>query len=288
MIAVTGANGQLGRQVLKALARLSPETQIIAAVRSPDKAGDLQSDTVTVRQADYDAPETLKTAFEGISTLLLVSSSEVGQRTRQHAAVIEAAKAAGVKTLAYTSLLKADVSPMQLAEEHRDTETLLKQSGLQTMILRNGWYLENYDDSLKGAVANGVLAGAAGEGVVNAATRADYAEAAARVLLAPDDHIGRVYELAGQPGLTLPALAQAATALTGVEIHYANMTPEAYQGILVEHGLPELFAAILADSDAGITKGALESPSEDLAQLLGRATTSWHDHVKQLLIPSQG
>lgn len=288
MIAVTGANGQLGRQVLKALAGLSPGTHVIAAVRSPHKAADLQSETVSVRQADYDATDTLKTAFEGVNTLLLISSSEVGQRARQHAATIAAAKAAGVKTLVYTSLLKADISPLRLAEEHRDTEALLRQSGLQTIILRNSWYLENYDDSLKSAVANGVLAGAAGEGVINAATRADYAEAAANILLAPDDHIGRVYELAGQPGLTLPALAQAASALAGVKVQYADMTPEAYQHVLMEHGLSEAFAAILADSDAGIANGGLNSDSEDLAQLLGHAPTVWQDHVRRVLAPAQG
>lgn len=283
MIAVTGANGQLGRHVLNALARRAPQTPVIAAVRTPEKAADLQAGAIRLRQADYDAPETLRAAFDGVETVLLISSSEVGQRARQHHAVIEAAKAAGVKALVYTSILKADVSPMQLAVEHRETEAELARSGLQTVILRNSWYLENYNDSLKGAVASGVLAGAAGTGVINAATRADYAEAAVTVLLDPAAHAGRVYELAGQPGMTLAQLAQAASAITGQDVHYADMTPDAYANVLIDHGVPEGFANILADSDAGMKLGALESASTDLATLLGHAPTPWRDHVEQLL-----
>ena len=197
-IAITGATGQLGRLVVEKLKAVAPVDQIVAVVRDPAKAADLG---VEARQADYTQPAALETALQGVDTLLLISSSEVGQRTPQHRNVIEAAKKAGVKRIAYTSVLHADSSPMSLATEHRETEALLKESGLAYTILRNGWYTENYVGAVPGALAGGALVGSAQNGKIRSATREDFAEAAVGELTG-EGHEGKTYELAGDEAYT--------------------------------------------------------------------------------------
>ena len=144
----------------------------------------------------------LDAAFAGVDRLLLVSGSAVGQRITQHANVIDAAKAAGVGFVAYTSITRADTSDLALAAEHQATEELLAASGLPHALLRNSWYLENYTGQVGTALEHGVVLGAAGEGRVSAATRADYADAAA-VVLAGEGHEGAVYELGADRAFTL-------------------------------------------------------------------------------------
>lgn len=272
MIVITGASGQLGRLVIEALLHKLPASEIVAAVRTPAKVSDLAARGVQVRQADYTQPATLDAAFQGADKLLLISSSEVGQRVPQHRAVIDAAQRAGVKLLAYTSLLHADVSPLGLAAEHQATEALLRTSGLPHVILRNGWYTENYAASVPAALAHGVLLGSAGTGRIASAARADYAEAAAAVLT-QDDQAGRVYELAGDTAYTLAELAAEITTQSGKEIAYKDLPEADYKAILLGAGLPEGLAALLADSDVGASKGGLFDDSRQLSQLIGRPTT---------------
>lgn len=272
MIVITGASGQLGRLVIEALLHTLPASEIVAAVRSPAKVSDLAARGVQVRQADYTQPATLDAAFQGADKLLLISSSEVGQRVPQHRAVIDAAQRAGVKLLAYTSLLHADVSPLGLAAEHQATEALLRASGLPHVLLRNGWYTENYAASVPAALAHGVLLGSAGTGRIASAARADYAEAAAAVLT-QDDQAGRVYELAGDTAYTLAELAAEITTQSGKEIAYKDLPEADYKAILLGAGLPEGLAALLADSDVGASKGGLFDDSCQLSQLIGRPTT---------------
>ena len=272
MIVITGASGQLGRLVIEALLHTLPASEIVAAVRTPAKVSDLAARGVQVRQADYTQPATLDAAFQGADKLLLISSSEVGQRVPQHRAVIDAAQRAGVKLLAYTSLLHADVSPLGLAAEHQETEALLRASGLPHVLLRNGWYTENYAASVPAALAHGVLLGSAGTGRIASAARADYAEAAAAVLT-QDDQAGRVYELAGDTAYTLAELAAEITTQSGKEIAYKDLPEADYKAILLGAGLPEGLAALLADSDVGASKGGLFDDSRQLSQLIGRPTT---------------
>lgn len=272
MIVITGASGQLGRLIIEALLHTLPASEIVAAVRTPAKVSDLAARGVQVRQADYTQPATLDAAFQGADKLLLISSSEVGQRVPQHRAVIDAAQRAGVKLLAYTSLLHADVSPLGLAAEHQATEALLRASGLPHVILRNGWYTENYAASVPAALAHGVLLGSAGTGRIASAARADYAEAAAAVLT-QDDQAGRVYELAGDTAYTLAELAAEITTQSGKEIAYKDLPEADYKAILLGAGLPEGLAALLADSDVGASKGGLFDDSRQLSQLIGRPTT---------------
>ncbi|RAH29223.1 SDR family oxidoreductase [Pantoea agglomerans] len=282
MIAVTGATGQLGRFVIDALLKKVPAGEIIAAVRTPAKAADLAALGVIVRQTDYGQPETLEAAFAGVDKLLLISGSEVGQREAQHKAVIEAARAAGVGFIAYTSLLHADTSPLGLGVEHRATEALLKASGIPFALLRNGWYSENYAASIPPALAHHAFIGAAGEGRIASAARQDYAEAAAEVMTR-EDQAGKVYELAGDDSYTLAQFAAEIAAQSGEKVDYVNLSQSEFAAALKNAGLPEGLAEMLADSDAGAEKGGLFDDSRQLSQLIGRPTTTWQAVIRAAL-----
>lgn len=282
MIVVTGATGQLGRLVVESLLQRVPAAQIIAAVRSPAKAQDLAALGVQVREADYGRPATLDAAFAGADKVLLISSSEVGSRVPQHQAVIDAAVRARVGLLVYTSLLRADTSPLGLADEHRQTEAALKASGLSTVVLRNGWYTENYAQSIAPALAHGVLLGSAGTGRIASAARADYAQAAAVVLTTPG-HAGQVYELAGDSAYTLTEFAAEVSAQSGKPVVYQDLPQAEFQAALQQAGLPAPIAGLLADSDAGAASGGLYDDGHALSKLIGRATTPLAKVVAQAL-----
>jgi NAD(P)H dehydrogenase (quinone) len=282
-IAITGATGQLGRLVIQSLLRRGvPAADLIAAVRTPAKAADLAALGVQVRQADYTRPDTLAAALQGVDRLLLISSSEVGQRTAQHRAAIDAAQAAGVKLVAYTSLLRADTSPLGLAAEHVATEALLRESGLPTVLLRNGWYTENYLASAPVALQHGAVLGSAKDGRIAAATRADYAEAAA-VAISGEGQAGRTYELAGDAAWTLADFAAELARQSGKPVVYKDLPEADYAAVLVQAGLPQGFADLLADSDAGASRGGLFDDSRTLSRLIGRPTTPLADAVKAAL-----
>ncbi len=273
MIAVTGATGQLGRLVIAALLEKGVKAdQIIALARRPEKAADLEQDGVQVRDFDYTQPEAMVIGLEGVSKLLLISSNELGQRAAQHQAVIDAAKQAGVQWLAYTSVLHATGSALGLAAEHEQTEQALAASGLPHVLLRNGWYNENHAAGVPAAVAHDALLGSAGEGRISSAARADYAEAAA-VVLAGEGHEGKTYELAGDSSYTLTELAAEVSRQAGKPVPYHNLSEAEYKAALIQAGLPEPVAELLANSDAAAAKGALFDDSKVLSKLIGRATT---------------
>ncbi|WFW82207.1 SDR family oxidoreductase [Citrobacter braakii] len=282
MIAITGATGQLGQHVIETLLKTVPASQIVAIVRNPAKATALSQQGITVRQADYSDEAAFTTALQGIDKLLLISSSEVGQRAPQHRNVINAAKAAHVKFIAYTSLLHADRSPLGLADEHVATEKMLAESGIAYAMLRNGWYTENYLASAPAALEHGVFIGAAGEGKIASATRADYAAAAARVI-SEDGHAGKIYELAGDAGWTLSQLAAELAKQSGKKVVYQNLSEADFAAALKSVGLPAGLADMLADSDVGASKGGLFDDSHTLSKLIGRPTTSLADSVKGIV-----
>lgn len=279
MIAITGATGQLGRLAVAALKRRVPPDQLVGLVRSPEKAADLG---IAARAADFALPETLEAAVKGIDKLLLISSSEIGMRTAQHRNVIEAAQRAGVNLIVYTSVLHADRSPLSLAEEHRQTEAMIKASGIPYVILRNGWYTENYTGSIPGALAGGAFIGSAGDGKISTATRADYAEAAA-VVLTTEGHAGKTYELAGDIAYTLSDLAAEISRQSGQEIPYKNLPEAEYARLLAGFGLPEAFAKGLAAWDVDASKDALFDDSRQLSRLIGRPTTPLAEAVTTAL-----
>lgn len=282
MIAITGATGQLGQHVFANLLNTTAANQLVAVVRNPAKAEALSQKGVVVRQADYGDEAALTRALQGVDKLLIISSSEVGQRAPQHRNIINAAKAAGVKFIAYTSLLHADTSPLGLADEHVATEKMLADSGIPYALLRNGWYTENYLASAPAALEHGVFIGAAGEGKIASATRADYAAAAARVI-AEDGHAGKVYELAGDHGWTLSELAAELAKQSGKNVVYQNLSQADFAAALKSVGLPAGLADMLADSDVGASKGGLFDDSHTLSKLIGRPSTSLADSVKGIL-----
>jgi NAD(P)H dehydrogenase (quinone) len=280
-IVVTGATGGFGRLAIEALLRRGvPAAEIIAAGRNTGRLTELAEQGVTVRRADYDDPASLRTAFKGASRLLFVSGSEVGRRTGQHEAVVRAARDAGLSLVAYTSAPKAETSDMVLAEEHRATEHALADSGLPHVFLRNGWYIENYTARLPVILEHGLI-GAAGDGLISMAARAELAEAAAAVV-AGDGHEYQVYELGGESH-TLAGLAAEISRASGRQVSYTDLSEEAYTEALIAAGLPEQMAAVLADSDRAAAKGALHVEGDDLARLLGRPVTTLASGIRAAL-----
>ncbi len=283
MIAITGATGQLGQLVIKHLLEGTSASNIVALVRNVEKATSLKDLGVDIRVADYDQPETLSVALSGIDKLLLISSSEVGSRATQHKNVIDAAKLAGVKLVAYTSILNADSSPLQLADEHIQTEAYLNEVNIPHVLLRNGWYTENYLVSIAPAIANSGFIGCAKDGKISSATREDYAEAAAVVLLSEEGQSGKVYELSGDESYTLADLCKIISDESGKEIPYVNLPEQDFAKALEGAGLPAPFAALLANSDTGASQGGLFDNSKTLSSLIGHPTTPLSQLVKSYI-----
>lgn len=282
MIAITGATGQLGRLVISSLLKKIPADDIVAIVRSVEKAKDISALGVNVRQADYNQPASWDAALQGAEKVLLISSSEIGQRVQQHRAVIDAAQRVGIKLLAYTSVLHADTSVLGLADEHRETEAAINASGVPFTLLRNGWYTENYAMGIGAALSLGAVYGCGSDGRISSASRADYAEAAA-VVLSSDGQAGKVYELAGDTSYTLSEFAAEISQQSGKSIPYINLPEAEYKKALLGAGLPESLAELLANSDTGVSKGALFDNGQQLSGLIGRPTSPWQVAVRDAL-----
>jgi NAD(P)H dehydrogenase (quinone) len=282
-ILVTGASGQLGRLVVDALLTTVAASQIAVTVRHAGAATDLARRGIQVFEADYEQPAALDKAFAGIDRLLLISSNALGQRVAQHRNVVAAAKTAGVRLLAYTSVLHADTSKLGLADEHLQTETELRQSGVPFVLLRNGWYTENYAASIPSALAHNALLGSAGDRRIASAARADYAAAAATVLTSQADQAGRVYELAGDDAYTLTQFAAEISKQSGQTVSYHNLPEAEFKAVLVAAGLPEPLAALLSDSDMAASQGALFDDQRQLSKLIGRPTTPFAETIAQQL-----
>ncbi|MEV4953246.1 SDR family oxidoreductase [Paenarthrobacter nitroguajacolicus] len=279
-IVITGATGQLGRHVIEALLeRNVPADSIVATGRSIEKLSNFVARGVRAVAMDYDDAASVAQALKGATKVLLISGSAVGQRVEQHRTVIEAAKAEGVELLAYTSIANADTTRMKLATEHQATESILKESGVPFALLRNSWYIENYTDQLPGTLAQGALAGSAGNGKVSGASRADYAQAAAAVLVA-EHQAGKIYELGGDEAFTLDELAAEISAASGKSIEYRDLPVDQYADLLTGAGVPEAFAQILADTDLGIGRGDLLVTTGDLRKLIGRPATALSEAVR--------
>lgn len=278
-VAITGVTGHLGRLVLAKLKSAGPSLDVIGLARSPAKAAGLG---IPVREADYERPATLADALAGIDTLLLISASELGKRARQHRNIIEAATQSMVGRIIYTSLLHADTSILDLAGEHLETERMLKDSGIPHAILRNGWYTENYTGSIAGALAGGAFLGSAGKGRVSSAARADYADAAVKVLTGRG-HDGRTYELAGDTAWTLADLATEISRQAGKSIPYKNLPETDYVAALQGFGVPPDFARAIASWDVSASQGALFDDSRELSGLIGHPTTPLSTTVAEAL-----
>jgi NAD(P)H dehydrogenase (quinone) len=267
---ITGATGHLGRLVVEQLLAAGvPAGDIIATGRATDKIKDLADKGVQVRAVDFGDPAAVRAAVADADRVLLVSAMEPGGRVALHRNVIDAARAAGTGLVAYTSIVNAGASTIRLAADHQDTETLLRDSGVPYVLLRNSWYHENYTDRLPGFLAQGAIPGSAGEGRISAAARADYAAAAVRVLTT-DGHAGQAYELGSDEPFTLAQLAAEISAQSGNEVRYIDLPEGQYAKALAEHGVPELMAEMIAETDAAAAHGALHTASGDLTALTGR------------------
>lgn len=278
-IGITGATGQLGKLIVEQLKTKVGKDKIIALVRNVEKAEELG---VESRFFDYNDAGSLPAQLMGVDRLLLISANEIGQRVRQHCNVIEAAKKAGVEWIVYTSLLHADTTSINLAGEHLETEEAIKSSGLDYTILRNGWYTENYSNSIGGALAGGAFIGSAGAGKISLAPRVDYAQAAATVV-ADDRFKGEVFELAGDNAYTLSDLAAEISRQSAREIPYKNLPEAEYAKILESFNIPKDFAQAIASWDVSVSKGDLFDDSRQLSKIIGRPTTPLAESVRLAL-----
>lgn len=284
MIAITGGSGKLGGLVIdRLLQKVSPD-RLIAIVRNRQEARRLASRGVQVRSGDYSVPKTLASALAGAKRLLLISGSDIGKRVEQHRAVIEAAEAAGVEFIAYTSVLRAHTSTLPVASEHKATEEILRAMGIPSVILRNGWYIENYSENLATPLARGAFIGVAGNGRIAAAGRADYAAAAVTVLTT-DGHIGKTYELAGDASFSMSELAASVSTLAGRRIGYRNLSVPEYKDVLMRSGLAAQWVEFFTQTDLSIARGDLDKSGNDLHSLINHDTQTLQEVLARLPRP---
>lgn len=286
MIIVTGATGQLGTKVMHELLQRVPANELVAAVRSPEKGSNLAALGVTIRHCDYDKSETIASAFVDADRVLLISSNDFARSVDQHTAVIDAARDAGVELLAYTSLAHADTSTLRVAAPHKYTEFMIRESGLPFTVLRNNLYTEHFALAIRQAVGSDTLVGSAGAGRIASATRADYAAAAAQVLVG-EGHENKTYELSGQIAWTLEDLASQLTEITGKTIEYRRLSRDDHFEFLVSSGIPAPIAEVFVDTYEGIAYGELADTTADLPRLIGRPGTSLTQTIADVLEADQ-
>ena len=281
-ILVTGATGQLGSGVVAALLEQVPAAEVAVSVRNPEKADGLRARGVHVRQGDFDDPASLDRAFADVERLLVVSTDGDNEtRLRQHRNAVAATERAGVRFIAYTSLAKADRSPLALGAVHRETEDAIRKTGIPFAILRNNWYVENEAGSIQGAVAGAPVVTAAGDGRVGWVSRGELAEAAA-VVLAGSGHENKVYELSGPPR-TYEEFAHAIGEVLGREVPVKQIEPADYDRMIGGFGLSGYLRELLVDAQRGMRQGALDVERDDLAQLLGHPPASLKDNIALIL-----
>jgi NAD(P)H dehydrogenase (quinone) len=281
-IAVTAATGHLGRLVIDELLQRVPAEQIVAVVRDAEKAEPIAAKGVEVRVASYDDRASLDAALQGVDRLLLISGSEVGQRVPQHTNVVEAAKAAGVSFIGYTSAPKAADTDLIIAPEHKATEEAIQASGLPYSIMRNNWYMENYAGTIEGAKHTGEISSATDDGKIGGVPRADLAAGHAAVL-AGEGHENTVYEFAADDPWTFDDFAAALSDLLGRTVTHRKVTVDEQASILQSAGLPAETAGFLAALDANIASGALHVNGNDLSRIIGRPTTPLREALRPLV-----
>ncbi|WP_134739725.1 SDR family oxidoreductase [Nocardioides sp. 503] len=279
---VTAASGHLGRLVLDSLLErgVAPGS-IRAGARRPETLAAYAERGVAVVPLDYNDPASVTAAVDGADKVLLISGSEVGQRVPQHAAVIDAASAAGVQQLVYTSAPRATDTPLVLAPEHKATEEHLVASGVPATVLRNNWYSENYVQDLQVAREHGVLPTSTGDGRVPSAARADFAEAAA-VVLTTDGHVGQVYELAGDVSWDFATLASTMSEVLGRDVQLQQLSPEERAAQLEQVGLDAGTVGFVTALEGNIRDGVLDHTDGTLSRLIGHPTTPLVDSLRAL------
>lgn len=276
-ILVTGSTGSLGRLVIDALLRdgTAPD-DIVAGARDVSRVSDLVERGVRAARLDYDDPSSVTDAMRGAERVVLISGTEFGRRVTQHATVVDAAAAAGVELLAYTSAPAARTSALAVAPEHKATEELIEASGVPAVILRNAWYHENYLGAARQAADSGVIVSSAGNGRVASAARADYADAVAATIT-DLSHAGHVYELSGDTSWDFAEFAALVGELSGRPVAYRAVSPEEHIATLVAAGMDEGTAGFIVAMDGNIRDGLLGVTTGELSRLIGRPTTPLRD-----------
>ncbi|MCD2368426.1 SDR family oxidoreductase [Bacillus sp. BS3(2021)] len=279
---VTGATGKLGSKVVKKLLETVPADQLAVSVRNPEKAEALQARGVDVRQGDFDRPETLASAFQGVDRLLIISADGDNEtRIRQHGNAVAAAERAGVRFIAYTSIANARESKNFLAPTHKATEEAILKTGIPYSFLRNNWYLENEMSSIQGVLAGAPWVTSAENGKVGWALQQDYADAAAAVL-SGEGHENTVYELSGKL-LTQEEIASALGEVLGKEVPVQHVDDAAYRDIMKNAGVPDFLIPMVVEIQKGIREGTLEVESDDFEKVLGRPLTPIKEGLAQIV-----
>ncbi|MUT65957.1 SDR family oxidoreductase [Paenibacillus sp. NEAU-GSW1] len=280
-VLVTGATGNLGALVVEGLIKVMPVEQIAVSVRDPKKAEKLSGVGIDVRYGNFNEPESLVKAFEGIDRLLIISSGDLQGRDQQHINAIKAAKEAGVQFIAYTSAPNAQESNLFVAPDHRVTENELQASGIPFTILRNNWYLENEIGTFQAVLNGAPWVTSAGTGKVGWVARRDFAEAAVKVLTS-QGHDNKVYELSGKP-LTQQELVTIFNQAVNKEVQVLQVDDNTYGKMMSDAGVPEMFIPFLVSTQSGIRDGELDIESDDLVEILGRPATPLDEVIKQIL-----
>lgn len=255
---VSGASGQLGRLVVQDL--LERGCTVVAGSRNPDKIADLADAGATTRSVDFNDPDQVRAAFEGVDRALIISTDAIGHRAEGQIAAVKAAAAAGVKHLVYTSLASADVDGMAIAEDHVATEEAIRSEFDSYSILRNNLYAEFLSDAVGPAVAQGKLFTAREQGRVAWVSRVDCARAAAAALA--DEFDGqRTLEIAGPRALNGEETAAIISEVTGKAVEHVSLPPAALKEGLVGAGVPAPYADVFVAFDVSASRGLLDKES---------------------------
>ena len=286
-ILVTGATGHLGKATLEFLLEKLPATQVAALARSAEKAAELTAKNVDVRIGDYTDYTSLVNAFQGIDKLFLVSSNDLANRTAQQLAAVKAAKEAGVKHIVYTSIphkTPGGAAPLAfVVGSHVETENAIKESGIAYTILRNNLYMDLLPVFVGEQVAQtGVVYFPAGDGKTAFATRKDFAEASANLLIDSTAHENKTYEFASPVSYSFYDVASALSEVLGKEIVYAKPTVEEYKTTLTNAGVPAEGVGFFAAFAENIALGELDIPDNTVEKLLGRKPTGMSEFLRSI------
>jgi NAD(P)H dehydrogenase (quinone) len=287
-LVISGASGQLGRRAAELVLAAVPAEDVILTTRTPSALASFAAQGAAVRHADFAEPETLLEAFAGGERLLLVSATDLAQRTAQHRAALDAAKAAGVRHVVYTSGLEpAPPNPAVVAPSHHATEQALMQSGLGWTVLRNSLYADYQVPEATQAIASGALVHNRGDGQVAYVARDDCAAAAAAVLL-QDTHERAVYEITGPERWTADSLAELYGELGGRRVSARALDDAAFIATLVGDAAGDdhlrYGAELVASFGRAIREGYMSACTDHVQRLTGRAPRSLRETLAPLRI----
>ena len=277
-VAVTGASGQLGRKVADILLERLDPSQVVLLTRMPDALAAYSERGAVVRRADFDEPASLVDAFSGADRALLISALDFERRAGQHRAAIDAAKAAGVRHVIYTSIPEPEGNPAAASPSHYATELVARDSGLAWTFLRNNLYSDFQVPVVAQAIASGQLVTSAGDGRVAYVARDDCAAAAAAVLV-QDGHERKAYDITGPDAIGPADIAALAAELGRRPVEVVAVDDDALVAGMIDNGVPEAVAGILLSFVVAARAGFLDAVSSAVKELTGRAPTSLREIV---------